>query len=172
MLGANMFSWLCWAIKKSSCFWGAAVAPFTQPGKWRLKTLRLKSLKNLENVMSSWHGGKHPNIFNEHHILPCIEITWKNRFVSISWRLCYLIYPQFGMNKTTLVRLKFSEILHQFERNTHLANHVDVLSKPYNIFSIMYWWWRDFWAINKYTPQKLHLSRPLIFGIYWVLPKH
>ena len=63
----------------TSCFWGAAVAPFTQPGKWRLKTLRLKSLKNLKNVMSSWHGGKHPNIFNENHILPCIEKTWKKQ---------------------------------------------------------------------------------------------
>lgn len=153
----------------TSCFWGAAVAPFTQPGKWRLKTLRFKSLKNLKNVMSSWHGGKHPNIFNENHILPFIEITWKkNRFVSISWRLCYLIYPQFGMNKTTLVRLivqKSSTSL----REIHTLQIMWMFFQNHITYFPLCTGDGEISEPSTSTPPKFnmttYLPRPMIFGI-------
>lgn len=138
---------------KHQLFLGRSSCYSRSPASEDLKPSDSRALKILRMWCHPGMGGNTPISLMK--ITSCLqyEKTWKNRFVSISWRLCYLIYPQFGMNKTTLVRLKFSEILHQFERNTHVANHVDVLSKPYTIFSIMYWWWRDFWAINKYTPE-------------------
>lgn len=154
--------------KIAAVFKSAAVAPFTQPGKWSFKTLRLKSLKNLKNVMSSWHGGKHPNIFNEHHILPCIEKTWKNRCVSISWRFSYLIYPQFGMKKTTLVRLMGQKSCTNL-REIHTLQIMWMFFQKHITYFPLCTGDGEISEPSTSTPPKFnmttYLPRPMIFGI-------
>lgn len=140
-------------LGRSSCY-------SRSPASEDLKPSDSRALKILRMWCHPGMGGWHPNIFNENHISPCIEKTWKKQ---ICFHLMKTLLPYLSSvwnEQNNFSTIDGSEILHQFERNTNLANHVDVLSRPYNIFSIMYWWWRDFWAINNgtSTPPKFNMT--------------
>ena len=161
MLGANITTHDFVEQSKHQLFLGRSSCPKTRsPASEDLKPSDSRVLKILRMWCHPGMGGNTPISLTK--ITSCLALK-KPEKNKICFHLMKTQLPHLSSvwnEQNNFSTIDGSEILHQFERNTHLANHVDVLSKPYNIFSIMYWWWRDFWAINNgtSTPPKFNMT--------------
>ena len=132
-----------------------------KPSDWRaLKILRMWCHPGM--------GGNTPISLMNITSCPALTQPEKNRFVSISWRLCYLIYPQFGMNKTTLVRLmgqKSSTSL----REIHTLQIMWMFFQNHITYFPLCTGDGEISEPSTSTPPKFnmttYLPRPMIFGI-------